>query len=314
MLRAGWDRQGEKRKHTTHGPQRRREELCPENTRETAREPRGIHEARSEWRDKTPVTARTLCPRRGRSARGGEGGRTYAQIIREDVFTLINNLLFVLCAALLLLGQISEAMVSAGAVLFNVVISVVQEIRAKRALDRIALLTCPRATVIRDGRERAIDPGELVEGDLLVLRTGDQVVVDGSLISAGHVEIDESLLTGESEPITKHAGAQLSSGSYCLSGTACYRAEHVGMESVTGQLTARARAFRRTLTPLQWHITVVIQALLLVALYIETILLLIALANQTAIVEVVRMSVIVVGIVPIGLFLATSVAYALGAF
>src|SRR5690242_17712529 len=79
-------------------------------------------------------------------------GRTYTQIIREDVFTLINNLLFLLCAAMLLLGQFSEAVVSAGAVLFNVVISVVQEIRAKRALDRIALLTRPKSTVIRDGQ------------------------------------------------------------------------------------------------------------------------------------------------------------------
>ncbi len=130
-------------------------------------------------------------------------GRTYIQIVREDVFTLINNLLFILCIALLLLGQISEAVVSAGAVLFNVVISVVQEIRAKRALDRIALLTRPRAAVIRDGQEQALDPGELVEGDVLVLRAGDQVVVDGSILSAGRVEIDESLLTGESEPIVK---------------------------------------------------------------------------------------------------------------
>ncbi|BCL82754.1 cation transporter E1-E2 family ATPase [Ktedonobacteria bacterium brp13] len=240
--------------------------------------------------------------------------RTYAQIIREDVFTLINNLLFVLCAALLLMGQISEAVVSAGAVLFNVVISVVQEIRAKRALDRIALLTRPRATVIRDGQEQSIDPGALVQNDLLMLRTGDQVVVDGSIISEGYVEIDESLLTGESEPIMKQFGDLLSSGSFCLSGTACYRAERVGMASVAGQLTAKVRAFRRTFTPLQWQITVVIQSLLMVALYIEIILLMIALANQTALVEVVRMSVIVVSIVPIGLFLATSVAYALGAF
>lgn len=240
--------------------------------------------------------------------------RTYAQIIREDVFTLINNLLFVLCTALLLMGQISEAVVSAGAVLFNVVISIVQEIRAKRALDRIALLTRPRATVIRDGQEQSIDPGALVQNDLLMLRTGDQVVVDGSIISEGHVEIDESLLTGESEPIMKHVGDLLSSGSFCLSGTACYRAERVGMASVAGQLTAKVRAFRRTFTPLQWQITVVIQSLLMVALYIEIILILIALANQTAVLDVVRMSVIVVGIVPIGLFLATSVAYALGAF
>ncbi len=240
-------------------------------------------------------------------------GRSYAQIIREDVFTLINNILFVLCLALLLLGQISEAFVSAGAVLFNVVISVIQEVHAKRSLDRIALLTRPRATVMRDGQEQSISPGEMVQDDLLVLHTGDQVVVDGPLVGEGRVEVDESLLTGESDPITKQAGDMLYSGSFCIAGTACYRAENVGIECVAGQFTVKARAFRRTSTPLQRQITVIIQSLLLVALYIETILVLVALANQTPVVETVRMSVIVVGIVPIGLFLATSVAYALGA-
>ena len=78
-------------------------------------------------------------------------GRTYAQIVREDVFTLINTILFVLCGALLLLGQYSEALISAGAVFFNVALSVAQEVRAKLALDRIALLTRPEAIVIRDG-------------------------------------------------------------------------------------------------------------------------------------------------------------------
>ena len=185
-------------------------------------------------------------------------GRSYAQIIREDVFTLINSVLFLLCAALLLLGQISEAVVSAGAVLFNVVISVVQEIHAKRSLDRIALLTRPRTTVIRDGQEQSLDPGKLVQNDLLVLHPGDQIVADGPVIGEGRIEVDESLLTGESEPLTKQSGDWLSSGSFCLSGAACYRAEQVGIESVAGQLTTKARAFRRTATPLQRQLTVVI--------------------------------------------------------
>jgi cation-transporting ATPase E len=240
-------------------------------------------------------------------------GRTYAQIVREDVFTLINTILFVLCGALLLLGQYSEALISAGAVFFNVTVSVAQEIRAKLALDRIALLTRPRATVIRGGQEQAVDPGELVQDDILVLRAGDQIVADGPIIDGGSVQVDESLLTGESEPITKHLGDRLSSGSFCLSGAACYSAEGIGMTSMAGQLTSRAHAFRRMLTPLQRRITMIMQVLLLVALYIETILLLIALVNRTAVVDIVRMSVIVVGIVPIGLLLATTVAYALGA-
>ncbi len=172
------------------------------------------------------------------------------------------------------------------------IISVVQEVRAKRTLDRIAFLTRPRATVIRDGQQQAIDPAELVQDDVLVLRTGDQIVADGPVIDEGRVEIDESLLTGEAEPISKQRGDWLSSGTFCLSGAACYRAERIGRTSMAGQLTVKARAFRRILTPLQRHITVIIQSLLLVALYIETILLLVALANQTAVVEVVRMSVI----------------------
>ena len=240
-------------------------------------------------------------------------GRTYAQIIREDVFTLINTILFVLCAALLLLGQYSEALISAGAVFFNVAVSVAQEVRAKLALDRIAVLTRPKAIVMRDGQEQAIDPGELVQGDMLVLRVGDQIVADGPIIDEGRVQVDESLLTGESEAITKQLGDWLSSGSFCLSGAACYRAEGIGMTSVAGQLTSKARAYHRMMTPLQRRITVIMQVLLLVALYIETILLLIALVNRTAVVDIVRMSVIVVGIVPIGLLLATTVAYALGA-
>ena len=222
-------------------------------------------------------------------------------------------ILFVLCLALLLFGQVSEALVSAGTVLFNVIIGVVQEVRAKQSLDRIALLTRPRATVMRDGQEHTLDPGELVQGDLLILRPGDQVVADGPIIGDGRVEINKSLLTGKSNPITKQSGDWLYSGTYCLSGMASYRAENVGTQSMAGEFTTKARTFRRILTPLQRQLTVIIQSLLFVALYIETILILIALANQTPVVETVRMSVIVVGIVPIGLFLASSVAYAMGA-
>jgi cation-transporting P-type ATPase E len=251
---------------------------------------------------------------------GGQGsimppqtGRTYWQIVREDVFPLVNNILYVLCLALLLLGQISEALISVGVVLLNAFISVIQEVRAKRALARIALLTRPKATVIRDGHERSVDPSELVVGDLLRIHAGDQIVVDGPVMGNGRLEVDESLLSGESDPITKQGGDMLYSGSFCLTGSASYRAEKVGRESVAGQLTAGARTFRRVSTPLQRHINSIIQSLLLVALYIETILVLNALANRISVVDVVRMSVVVVGIVPIGLLLSSSVAYALAA-
>src|SRR6266566_4176991 len=218
-------------------------------------------------------------------------GRTYWQIVREAVFPLVNTILYVLCVALLLLGQISEGLISFGVVLLNVLISVIQEVRAKRLLDRITLLTRPKATVIRDGLERVVDPGELVLGDLLMVQAGDQIVVDGPVVSDARLEVDESLLTGESVPVPKQAGDILYSGSFCLTGRAYYRAEKVGSESVAGQLTAGARTFRRVWTPLQRTINSIIQSLLLVALYIESVLILYALANRASIVDVVSMSV-----------------------
>ncbi|MEO7021249.1 MAG: HAD-IC family P-type ATPase [Ktedonobacteraceae bacterium] len=240
-------------------------------------------------------------------------GRTYFQIIRQDVFTFINNILFLLCISLLLLGQISEALVSVGTVLFNVVISVIQEIRAKQTLDRIALLTRPQATVLRDGAEVALDPGEIVRDDILLAQAGDQIVADGPLVGAGQIEVDESLLTGESDLISKQEGDALFSGSFCVTGRAYYRAEKIGIESMAGQVTVGARAFQRHYTPLQHRINLVIQSLLLIAVYIEAIFLLLDLFNRTPLVDTVRQSVVIVGIVPIGLILATSVSYALGA-
>lgn len=239
--------------------------------------------------------------------------RTYFQIIREDVFTFIDNILFLLCLALLLLGQYSEALISVGTVLFNVVVSVTQEIRAKRALDRIALLTRPRAAVMREQREVLLDPSELVRGDILCAQAGDQFVADGILVGGGPIEVDESLLSGESELLSRQIGDPVFSGSFCVTGRAYYRAEKLGIESMAGQITSGARAFQRRYTPLQRRINLLIQVLLLIAVYIEAIFLLIDLFERTPFVETIRESVVIIGIVPIGLILATSVAYALGA-
>jgi cation-transporting P-type ATPase E len=239
--------------------------------------------------------------------------RSYIQIVRENVFTSVNIIVFVLGLALIFLGQTSDAIVSVSVVFFNVLVSVVQEIRAKRTLDRIALLTRPQATVIREGQERLIDPGEIVIGDLLVVRPGDQIVVDGPLVGSGRLEVDESLLTGESDPVSKRAGDTLYSGSFCISGSACYQAEKVGTKSVANQLTAGARAFRRVYTPLQRQINMIIQAMLLVAIFLELLLAIDAQIHHTPLVESVEMAVVIIGIVPKGLLLATSVAYALGA-
>jgi cation-transporting ATPase E len=244
--------------------------------------------------------------------------RSYFQIICENVFTFVNMVLFGLGTALVLLGRPSDAIVSVLVILINVIVSVFQEIRAKRTLDRIALLTRPKATVLRDGQEQAVDPDEIVLGDILVLRLGDQVVVDGQVVGeasggASRAELDESLLTGESDLIRKQGGDPVYSGSFCVTGSILYEAQKVGIDSLASQLTASARAFRRVLTPLQQQINLAIRVILVLAIYLELLLVIRNVLDKVPLVESVKMSVVIIGLVPNGLFLAISVAYALGA-
>jgi cation-transporting ATPase E len=238
--------------------------------------------------------------------------RTYLQIARDDIFTFFNIVLFGLGIALIVLGQPTDTLVAVGVVLVNVVVSVVQEVRAKHLLDRIALLTRPHATVIRDGQAIQLAPDRVVLGDLLVAHAGDQFVVDGPVVS-GQAEVDESLLTGEADAVTKTTGDLVSSGTFCLSGTVSYRAERVGPQSAASQLTRQARAVRQELTPLQRDVNLIIQLLLLVATFFEILVVGNAIIDHISVIETVRRSVVVLAIIPVGLFLAISVAYALGA-
>lgn len=239
--------------------------------------------------------------------------RPYTLILRENLFIPVNIIMFALGLALILLGQVSDALISVGVAFFNVVVGTVQEIRAKRVLDRIVLLTRPRAIVVRAGHKHLVNPAELVVGDLLLLGPGDQVIVDGRVVSDGRLEVDESLLSGEAEPVQKQQGDWLYSGSFCVSGSASYLAEKVGVQSLAHRLTQDARAFRRVYTPLQRQINVIMQLMLLVALFLEMLLVLAVQDSRLSLVVSVKMAVVIIGIVPKGLLLATSVAYALGA-
>ena len=240
-------------------------------------------------------------------------GRSYAQIARENVFTFINFVLFGLGLALVLLGRWSDAVVSVGVVGINLLVGVIQEIRAKRTLDRIALLTRPTATVIRDGHARSVDPAEIVVGDVLRLAPGDQIVVDCVVLDGGHMEVDESLLTGESDLISKAPGDSVYSGGFCVSGGGCFEATHVGSTSLANRLTAGARAFRRIYTPLQQEINRVVRLILVLAIGMELLLVVAAFIERLPMVESVKMSVVIAGLVPNGLFLAIALAYAMGA-
>jgi cation-transporting P-type ATPase E len=262
----------------------------------------------------TGLTDREVQDRRARGQAYNHppiSGRSYRQIIVENVFTSINVLLFGLGVALVLVGRPLDGLVSTGIITMNVLVSVAQEIRAKRMLDRIALLTRPNARVVRNGQQREVAPDELVLGDVLAVSAGDQIFVDGHIVGDGHISVDESQLTGESESIVKRARDAVYSGSYCITGEASYVAERVGSDSLAGHITSGARAFRRVLTPLQRGINLVTRLAVLIVGYLEFLLFIRSVLEGTDLASNVQNATVVAGLVPNGLFLSISVAYAL---
>ncbi len=238
--------------------------------------------------------------------------RTYTQILRENTFTFVNNILFLLGLALVAVGRPLDAVVSLAVISTNIVVGIVQEIRAKRTLDRIALLTRPTATVVRDGAASAVPPEELVLGDLVELHAGDQVVLDGRLAS-GAVGVDESQLTGESDVVPKRPGDEVFSGSFATTGSARYVAERVATASFANQITAGARSFRRIVTPLQGEVNLVVRVVLAIVVYLEILLVVRGLVQSLRPGDVVADATLLAGLVPNGLFVSIAVAYALGA-
>ena len=238
--------------------------------------------------------------------------RTYVQIVRENVFTFINNILIALGIALVVVGRPIDALVSVLVIATNVVVGVVQEVRAKRTLDRIALLTRPTAAVVRDGVVRHVPPEQLVIGDLIELGAGDQVVLDGRL-ATGALGLDESQLTGESDVVRKRPGGEVFSGSFATTGSGRYVAEKVQGASFANQITAGARTFRRVLTPLQGEINLVIRVVLGIVLYLEILLVVRGVLRASPIGDIVADATLIAGLVPNGLFVSIAVAYALGA-
>jgi cation-transporting P-type ATPase E len=138
-----------------------------------------------------------------------------------------------------------------GILISNVVIGSFQEIRSKRALDKLAALVAPEAVVVRDGVDRRLPVDEVVVGDVLRLAAGDQVVADGTVLQADGLALDEANLTGESEPAVRGRGEPVWSGSFAVEGTALFEATAVGPDSRAEQLTATARAFRHPRSPLE---------------------------------------------------------------
>jgi cation-transporting P-type ATPase E len=240
-------------------------------------------------------------------------GRSYQQIFNENLFTFINGIFLTISLVMFKLGRVGDAVLVVIVIFGGVLINIYQEIWAKQKLDRIALLSRPQATVIREGKSAIIDPSEIVLGDSVLAQPGDQILVDGRVVGSGRMEVDESLLTGESDLIPKQAGTPVYSGSFCVSGTACYEAEKVGADTVAYKLVSGARAYRRPLTPLQVEINVVIRVFMLIACFLWVLVGISFLSSTYSPTEIAQRAAVVAGLVPAGLLIAITLSYGLGA-
>ena len=175
--------------------------------------------------------------------------RTVGEILRANVFTFFNGLLVSLFVVVVATGRLQNGLFI-GIVVVNAAMGIIQELRAKRTLDRLALLTAAPARVVRDGAEREVPVADVVIDDLLELTAGDQVPVDGLVRSTAGLSIDEALLTGESEPVTKTPGEGVRSGSIVVAGSGTVQAVAVGDASYAAGLAAEARRFSRTYSEL----------------------------------------------------------------
>ena len=239
--------------------------------------------------------------------------RSVGEILRANVLTRFNLILGVLLAVILAAGEPQDALF--GIVLVtNAVIGISQELRAKRTLDRLAVLSAPRVRVIRDGIPQDLPVADLVPGDLVSLRTGDQLVADGVVRASTSLQADESLLTGESDPIAKDVGDRLLSGSFVVAGSGGYQATGVGAEAYARKLAAEAKRFtvvrseliegiNRILRYVTWAIVPVAALLLISQMH----------ARATVRQALTGTVAALVGMVPQGLVLLTSVAFVVAA-
>jgi cation-transporting P-type ATPase E len=197
----------------------------------------------------------------------------------------------------------------------NTILATAQEIRAKRAMDKVNMLIVREVTALRDGEPVRIPHGQIVLGDVIVVKRGDQAVVDGSVLESNHMEMDESLLTGESEPIEKKEGDTVLSGSFCLSGNGCYAVERLSDASYASGITRMAQRLKTEVSPLQKQINRIVELLFGVAVCLVILQGSLGILRHQLDVDFVRkLATVMIGLVPQGLVLTSSVIFAIGIY
>lgn len=238
----------------------------------------------------------------------------YGSLVTRNVLTPFNALVVPAAAALFVLGDLRGAWAVGAMATINTILGLAQEVRAKRHLDRLAILSESSARVVRDGIESTIKAGDVVRGDVICVSAGEPVVADGPVMSARFLEVDESLLTGESDPLPRNPGDLLLSGSFAAAGEGIYRAERVGLEAFAHHTTVAARDYQFRPGPLQNTLNVLIRALTAIALVLcgsYVVLYVIRDMPTTDLVQMVAAT--ITSLVPQGLVLMATVALTLGA-
>ena len=240
--------------------------------------------------------------------------RTYTDIFVKNTFTPFNVVLFIIGILLVICDEVVSAVSATGIIIANILISTIQEMRAKRKLDKISLLVRPKVSVIRDGKEVEIDQSEIVVDDLIVIRAGEQALVDGIVEKCRSTEMDESLLTGESSTVRKHEGDRVYSGSVCVTGETYYRVTAVGNDAYASQMLKSARRFTSKKTPLQMETQTITNILMLTAaiLFVITIFKSIFITHED-LGQTLEVFVLCLDVVPIALFLLITLTYMIAA-
>lgn len=240
--------------------------------------------------------------------------KTNKQIIRENIFTYFNLIFLVLSVLLVLVGAYKD-LTFLPVIILNTVIGIVQEIRAKKILSKLNVMNATDIVALREGKEKEVPIEQLVKGDIVLLKTGDQIPADGRVVK-GNIRVNESLLTGESDEISKDIDDELMSGSFVVSGSAYMELERVGKESYISKLTIKAKEMGsseqsemvRSINKLiKWVGIIIIPlgiALFSMSFFVN---------HMSLYRSIVSMEAAIIGMIPEGLYLLTTIALALAA-
>ncbi|MGL4849923.1 MAG: cation-translocating P-type ATPase [Clostridium sp.] len=236
--------------------------------------------------------------------------KTMPQIIRSNFFTMFNALNLVLAAAVIFAGSPKNA-IFAGVIIVNSLIGVIQEVKAKNIIEKLSVISEAHCNVIRNGKKESIGIEEIVKDDVVFLTTGDQILADGELLQSSEIEIDESMLTGEADPIGKKVNDRMLSGSFVVAGEGYMEVTKVGANTYSSKLADEARKFKITNSELQNATNKILKILLIMIVPIGILLAVSQLVFiKTSVNEAILGTVSgIIGMVPEGLVLLTSATF-----